>query len=74
MTLKSTASLTQQSLSPRSSLASKYEESSICLYNSFTIPLKIINTPAEQLNTLHRRLTWLECKIGRIDYSLIPHN
>ena len=26
----------------------------------------------EELSTLERRLTWLDCKMGRIDYSIMP--
>lgn len=49
-------------------------DSSICLFNNFLMPNKISEVSADELNTLEKRLTWLETKEGRIDYSLIQKN
>lgn len=38
------------------------------------MPNKISEVSADELNTLEKRLTWLETKEGRIDYSLIQKN
>ena len=36
------------------------------------MPVKLSEaTPIEELNTLGRRLTWLDSDMGRIDYSLL---
>ena len=43
-----------------------------CVFNSLFKTSKFIETPISQLNTLARRLMWVDCKMGRIDYLTIP--
>lgn len=51
-----------------------FKEGDSCLFNSFVIPSKIINNPVEELDSLCRRLMWLDSAMGRIDYSFLPKN
>ena len=43
-----------------------------CIFNSFLMASQIAEAEKEELDNLERRLAWLDCKMGRIDYSLMP--
>lgn len=48
------------------------KNTSFCIFNSFLMTSLIGETSASQLNTLARRLMWLDCNMGRMDYSIMP--
>lgn len=43
-----------------------------CIFNSFLMASQIAEAEKEELDGLERRLAWLDCKMGRIDYSVMP--
>ena len=43
-----------------------------CLFNSFVGASHLAESPVDELDSLSRRLIWLDCQMGRIDYSILP--